>query len=109
MIIICLSIIQALIPQVTRYTIDVVIPTKQLNLLPWIVGTIFLISILTGVLNYGRTYLMSLFGERIIDSIRNDMYKHIQELSISFFENQRTGDLMSPGERCQCNWYFSYC
>lgn len=27
-IIICLSIIQALIPQVTRYTIDVVIPTK---------------------------------------------------------------------------------
>ncbi|NEP35318.1 ABC transporter ATP-binding protein [Moorena sp. SIO3B2] len=94
-IIICLSIMQALIPQVTRYTIDVVIPTKQLNLLPWIVGAIFLISILTGVLNYGRTYLMSLFGERIIDSIRNDMYKHIQGLSISFFENQRTGDLMS--------------
>lgn len=66
-----------------------------MNLLPWIVGAIFLISILTGVLNYGRTYLMSLFGERIIDSIRNDMYKHIQGLSISFFENQRTGDLMS--------------
>ncbi|MGK7903710.1 MAG: ABC transporter ATP-binding protein [Hormoscilla sp.] len=94
-VIICLSIMQALIPQVTRYTIDVVIPTKQLNLLPWIAAAIFLISILTGVLNYARTYLMSLFGERIIDSIRNDMYKHIQGLSISFFENQRTGDLMS--------------
>ncbi|NEQ09157.1 MAG: ABC transporter ATP-binding protein [Moorea sp. SIO4E2] len=94
-VIICLSIMQVLIPQVTRYTIDVVIPTKQLNLLPWIAAAIFFISILTGVLNYARTYLMSLFGERIIDSIRNDMYKHIQGLSISFFENQRTGDLMS--------------
>ncbi|MFM6184009.1 MAG: ABC transporter ATP-binding protein, partial [Dolichospermum sp.] len=94
-IIVCLSIFQVLIPQIARYSIDVVIPEKQVNLLPWITGAILLIAIFRGILDYFRIYLMSLFGQKIVDSIRKDLYKHIQNLSISFFDNQRTGDLMS--------------
>ncbi|MFM6864173.1 MAG: ABC transporter ATP-binding protein, partial [Dolichospermum sp.] len=71
------------------------IPEKQVNLLPWITGAILLIAIFRGILDYFRIYLMSLFGQKIVDSIRKDLYKHIQNLSISFFDNQRTGDLMS--------------
>lgn len=91
----CLSFFQVLIPQITRYAIDTVIPSRQFNQLPWIGGAILLVSLLVGVFNFLRSYMMSLFGHRILNDIRNDLYQHIQKLSISFFDNQRTGDLMS--------------
>jgi subfamily B ATP-binding cassette protein MsbA len=94
-IIVCLSFLQVLLPQITRYVIDVVIPEKRFNLLPWVAAAILLISLLIGVLNFCRSYLMSVFGQRTIDNLRNDLYKHLQKLSISFFNNQRTGDLMT--------------
>ncbi len=94
-IIFCLSIFQIIIPQIARYSIDVVIPEKKVNLLPWIAAAILFVAILRGLLDFSRLYLMSLFGQKIVESIRNDLYQHIQKLSISFFDNQRTGDLMS--------------
>ncbi|HBE59890.1 MAG TPA: ABC transporter [Cyanobacteria bacterium UBA11159] len=91
----CLSFSQVLIPQITRYAIDAVIPDQKFEQLPWIAGGILLVSLLIGVFNFLRSYMMSLFGHRILNDIRNDLYQHIQKLSISFFDNQRTGDLMS--------------
>ncbi|HBS68032.1 MAG TPA: ABC transporter [Cyanobacteria bacterium UBA11153] len=91
----CLSFSQVLIPQITRYAIDAVIPDQKFEQLPWIAGVILLVSLLIGVFNFLRSYMMSLFGHRILNDIRNDLYQHIQKLSISFFDNQRTGDLMS--------------
>ncbi|MBW4683109.1 MAG: ABC transporter ATP-binding protein/permease [Microcoleus vaginatus WJT46-NPBG5] len=93
--IVCLSLLQVLLPQITRYVIDTVIPEKKFNYLPWVAGAILFISFLIGVLNFFRSYMMSLFGQRTIDQIRNDLYKHLQKLSIGFFNNQRTGDLMT--------------
>jgi ABC-type multidrug transport system fused ATPase/permease subunit len=94
-IIVCLSFLQILIPQITRYVIDSVIPAKHFNLLSWVAVAILVISLLIGILNYFRSYMMSLFGQRTIDNLRNDLYKHLQKLSISFFNSQRTGDLMT--------------
>lgn len=94
-IIVCLSIFQVLIPQIARYSIDLVIPEKNLSLLPWLATAILLVAIFRGILDYFRIYLMSLFGQKVVESIRRDLYQHIQNLSMSFFEDQRTGDLMS--------------
>ncbi|MFM6012877.1 MAG: ABC transporter ATP-binding protein [Dolichospermum sp.] len=94
-IIVCLSIFQILIPQIARYSIDIIIPEKNIILLPWIATAILLVAIFRGILDYFRIYLMSLLGQKIVEGIRSDLYQHIQKLSISFFENQRTGDLMS--------------
>lgn len=91
----CLSALQVFLPQVTRYTIDIIIPNKQFHLLPWVGIIILLISCLTGIFDFLRSYLMAVFGHRTIDSLRRDLYQHLQQLSIGFFEHQRTGDLMS--------------
>ena len=91
----CLSFFQVLVPQITRYVIDVVIPQQKLNQLPWVAGAILAVSLIIGVLNFLRSHMMSLFGQRTINSIRNDLYQHIQKLSIGFFEKRRTGDLMA--------------
>ena len=91
----CLSALQILLPQITRYTIDMIIPRRQFHLLPWVGIVILLISCLTGIFDFLRSYLMAIFGHRTIDILRRDLYQHLQQLSVSFFEQQRTGDLMS--------------
>jgi subfamily B ATP-binding cassette protein MsbA len=90
-----LSFLQVIIPQITRYIIDVVIPEKRFDLLPWLGLGIAGIALLIGGLNFARSYLMSLVGQQIIHDIRNELYQHLQRLSLSFFENQRTGTLMT--------------
>jgi subfamily B ATP-binding cassette protein MsbA len=90
-----LSLLQVIIPQITRYIIDVIIPEKKFNLIPWVGLSIAIIALLIGVLNFARSYMMSLVGQKTIFDIRNELYQHLQKLSLSFFENQRTGTLMT--------------
>ncbi|MBF2065430.1 MAG: ABC transporter ATP-binding protein [Calothrix sp. C42_A2020_038] len=90
-----LSFLQILVPQITRYVIDVVIPNNYFNLLPFVALIIAITSLLQGGLNFTRNYLMSLVGQKTIYDIRNELYQHLQTLSMSFFENQRTGTLMA--------------
>lgn len=90
-----LSFLQILIPQISRYVIDVIIPNKRFDLLPFVGFGIALTSLLQGGLNFIRNYMMSLVVQQTIYNIRNELYQHLQSLSMSFFENQRTGALMS--------------
>ncbi|MBF2057587.1 MAG: ABC transporter ATP-binding protein [Cyanobacterium sp. T60_A2020_053] len=88
------SFIQVLIPQITRYFIDVIIPNKRFDLIPWLGGGIAITALIIGGLNFARSYISSLVGQRIIFDLRANLYEHLQYLSLSFFENQRTGALM---------------
>ncbi|NEP53046.1 MAG: ABC transporter ATP-binding protein, partial [Moorea sp. SIO3C2] len=92
---ICASFINFFIPQVNRYVIDVVIPEKQFNMLPWVGVIILSMTLAAGGLLFFQLYAVKVFGQKTIESIRLDLYQHIQGLSISFFEGQRTGELMS--------------
>jgi len=44
---------------------------------------------------YGQTYLVSSATQRIAVRLRNDLYSHLQSLSLSFFERTKVGHLMS--------------
>jgi subfamily B ATP-binding cassette protein MsbA len=90
-----LSFLQVLIPQITRYVIDVLIPAQRFDWLPWVGASIVGIALLLGLLNFVRNYLMAIVGQRTVFTLRRDLYEHLQTLSLQFFENQRTGTLMS--------------
>lgn len=78
-----------------RLTIDTIIPEKRFPLIWLVVGGILGTSLATGLLSFGRSYLMSVVGQRVIFDLRNQLYQHLQSLSFSFFDNRRTGELMS--------------
>nr|MDP9196331.1 ABC transporter transmembrane domain-containing protein [Pseudomonadota bacterium] len=44
---------------------------------------------------YGRFFLVSRIGERVIADIRKALFSHIVRLSPAFFETHRTGDILS--------------
>lgn len=66
--------------------------TTGLVLLPLVVVAVFLIK---GLGSYGQEYFMNYVGEDIIRQLRNRLYDRIQDLSLAFFQKERTGVLMS--------------
>ncbi|MFO7888239.1 MAG: ABC transporter ATP-binding protein [Eubacteriales bacterium] len=45
--------------------------------------------------SFFQTYLSSYVGEKIVATIREDLYKHIQKMSIDFYKKRLTGDIMA--------------
>ncbi len=50
---------------------------------------------LMALASYGRFYLVSWIGERVVADIRRAVYDHIITLSPAFFETTRTGEILS--------------
>ncbi|MDY0131414.1 MAG: ABC transporter ATP-binding protein [Desulforegulaceae bacterium] len=73
---------------------DVFINKKEdmLKLLPFAVLFIYL---LRGIGLYGQEYFLNYIGQVIIRKIRDSLYSKIQDLPLSFFEGEKTGELMS--------------
>ena len=44
---------------------------------------------------YGQSYLMAAVGERVIAALRGALYRHIQQMPLSFFADVHSADLMS--------------
>jgi subfamily B ATP-binding cassette protein MsbA len=64
----------------------------MLRILPLGVLVLFVFK---GMCSYGNTYHMSYVGQSIIAHLRQQLYNHIQTLSLSFFDKTPTGILMS--------------
>ena len=83
------------LPGSTKYLIDNVMNRGQLNLLPKIVGVVVAATILQGVSSYALTQLLSKAGQRLITDLRKQVQSHIGRLSVSFFDENRTGTLVA--------------
>jgi ATP-binding cassette, subfamily B, bacterial MsbA len=64
----------------------------MLKILPLVVLMIFLVKSLCA---WGQGYLMSYVGNKIVVDLRQQLYDHLQRLSLSFFDKTPTGILMS--------------
>jgi len=82
-------------PRIYQYTIDEVITKGQYRLL------FPVISIYIGLLVFGQVvsalsgYWMGVAGQRLLHDLRMEVYDHYQNLSLSYYDNKRVGDLLS--------------
>jgi subfamily B ATP-binding cassette protein MsbA len=53
------------------------------------------VSVGKGLADYGQAYLMAWVGQRVIADVREKVYSHLQDLSLSFFHRNPTGQLIS--------------
>jgi ATP-binding cassette, subfamily B, bacterial MsbA len=51
--------------------------------------------VLKGAARYGHSYLMASVGERVIATLRRDLYVHIQGMPLSFFTSRHSAELAS--------------
>ncbi|HLR64706.1 MAG TPA: ABC transporter ATP-binding protein [Pseudogracilibacillus sp.] len=93
--------IPLLTPLILKFVIDSIIEgdmsqsAKQSQLF-WIMGIAILIfAILRPPIEYLRQYLAQLVGSKILYDIRDKLFDHIQKLSLRYYSNTKTGEIIS--------------
>ena len=82
-------------PFLLREVLDDALPERDTGLLAWLVGGMIAISVITGILGVGQTWLSNVVGQRVMHDLRSAVYRHLQRLSLAFFTRTRTGEVQS--------------
>lgn len=90
-----LSSLELLFPLVLRYVMNTIIPKGQLQDLYLYAGILFALYCLGYLLNYIVTYYGHFMGAKIENDMRHDLFKHLESLSFRYFDNSKTGQLIS--------------
>ncbi len=90
-----ISLIDLLFPILSKTFVNDYIPNGQINLMIKVALGIILLYVLRMGANFFMGYWGHIVGARIEYDMRNDLFRHFQELSFKFFDNNKTGQLMS--------------
>lgn len=85
----------AYLPWVIKDMVDQVLRDKNTEMLNYIAMSIVVIFVIRGIAFYGQSYLMSYVGQRVIIDIRRAVFTKLQRLSMSFYDKNKTGTIMS--------------
>lgn len=82
-------------PQITKSMIDDVIGKGQKEIFPMLLLGVFLIGAGRCIFGYLQEFTFDRVGSEIAMDIRRRLFDHIQSLSMRYFNNTNTGELMS--------------
>jgi ATP-binding cassette subfamily B protein len=93
--IILISLIELIPPLIFRTLIDIVIPEKDFRQLTLLALAMIAIPLTSGLIGIVERYFSATAGEGIIFDLRQEMYDHLQHMSIRFFTHTRSGEIVS--------------
>src|SRR5919107_6446518 len=70
-------------------------PASPTMMILAIAGAIVGIAALQGLFNFLKEFFLSATSERVAFSVRRALFAHMQRLSLSFHDKQRTGDMIT--------------
>lgn len=82
-------------PMAVRAVIDQILPDRDVRLLLWVAGGLLLLYVIRVLLQYTVDYWGHVLGVSIEYDMRRDLFDHIQKLSFRYFDNTKTGHIMS--------------
>ncbi len=83
------------VPYVIRQLTDRIFKYNDGAGLDRVVLALVAVIAVTSIFSFGRGYLLSYAGSRIVADLRVALYTHLQRLSLSFYDERRTGEIMS--------------
>ncbi len=84
-----------LYPQITKIIVNEVFVNGDLDPLPMLLFAIAMCGVGRCVFGYMKEFTFDKNGARIGGEMRKDLFAHIQGLSIDYFDNTNTGELMA--------------
>ncbi len=84
-----------LTPLLMRNLIDVALPNKDMNLLVAVTLGLLAIPLISAGVTVLQRYLNSAVGEGVTYDLRVALFTHLQAMSLRFFTNTKSGELMS--------------
>jgi len=82
-------------PLLAKYAVDDGIFKQDLNALTWIVIAFIAAGVANLVTSAAQTYFTGWTGERILADLRNKLFRHLQRLSLGYYERNRAGVIIS--------------
>ena len=82
-------------PAVIQSVVDSVFEDADLALLDSITLILLVVFLVRSVAAFVQNYNLNYVGERIVVDIRQELYAHLQFLSIKFYTDRRVGELVS--------------
>lgn len=90
-----IALVELAFPVLTRYTINELLPGNLYKAFFSMIAFMAGIYMLHTIANYLVTYLGHLFGVKVESDMRRDLFAHVERQSYTFFDNNRTGHIMS--------------
>lgn len=89
------ALLDLIFPMLVRQILNEVLPQKNTDRLLHDTGILFILYL--G--NYGLLYLVNYYGHlmsaKIENDMRRDLFEHLQQMSFKYFDNAKTGQLLS--------------
>jgi ATP-binding cassette, subfamily B, multidrug efflux pump len=82
-------------PRLTQQALDVAIPRHDVGLLGFLAALYFATLAFDFMVEYGGTLLTTWVGQRVMYDLRMQIFEHLQRLSISYFDRNPVGRLMT--------------
>ncbi|MGE5314399.1 MAG: ABC transporter ATP-binding protein [Acidobacteriota bacterium] len=92
---IVVSALEAVRPYFTKVAVDVNIAQKDPHGLLWTALAFLGVLLLRGLVQYFNAYLTQVIGQRTIFDLRMEMYRHLQKLSLPFYDKNPIGRLIT--------------
>lgn len=89
------ALVDLLFPYASRLSLNHLLPEKNFSAFFAVMALLVLSYVLKAILNYIITVVGHRMGVLVEAEMRRDVFTHIQELSFSFYDQNRTGVLMS--------------
>ena len=89
------ALVDLAFPLVTRKSMYDLLPNQQYRAFFTVMAVMMAAFLVRALLYYVIAYWGHTFGIRVEADIRRDLFIHVQELDVSFFDHNRTGQLMS--------------
>jgi ATP-binding cassette subfamily B protein len=84
-----------IVPVAVRRMIDFGFSDKAVQLIDSYFAVMIVVVAVLAISSAMRYYLVTTLGERIVADLRSDVFAHLTQLSSSFFDTARTGEIVS--------------
>ena len=89
------AVVDLVFPYVTRQTMNRLLPERLFTVFFAVMGILFAAYLLRALFQYLITIIGHRMGTLVEADMRHDVFMHMQELSFSFFDRNRTGVLLA--------------
>lgn len=83
------------IPWVIKSIVDQVLIKKSMAMLNFVAVGTAIAFFVKGIFFYGQVHFMSYATQKVLADLREEIYCHLQKLSLDYFEKKRTGEIIS--------------
>ena len=83
------------LPAMSRYIIDVVVPEGRAEDLLWLAGIGLAAAVVQSVTGFGLSQVLGVAAQRAITEMRKQVMTHVSRLPINYFDSTQTGVLIS--------------